>query len=293
MVLDFSIPVQAYKWLSCLQPHQQFGCLIKPSLHLKKNYLGFSFNSNQYGLRGPFNSNPDMLIIGTSYAMGFSVDIGKNWYDLLSTNLRLTNIGLPVGFVEWKNIYENYQLQSAHTALVLYHCNFFSHEEKFSKWRNSNKPIDQFFNWKKNYWQALLLQNSRKYKYQRKERKRTVTWKSRQFLVDLQYAKPNKIYDEVWTEELKKFLSNFKEIKLIRILCKEEVLGRLGVNTELTALANLHENNWLKTLQSLNELNIKVQEIVPNEPDFFLTNDSHLSEEGNIFLSNLISKHIA
>lgn len=64
-----------------LQQDSISGIRIKPGICLNRRTLGFTFNSNALGLRGPAACNGKGVIFGTSFAMGFAVGVGYNWYD--------------------------------------------------------------------------------------------------------------------------------------------------------------------------------------------------------------------
>ena len=79
--LNLAFPLWTRKWLALLETDADVGIRIKKDLKLGREVLGFSFSSNRFGLRGPCDPTSSTAVFGTSYAMGFSVDDGDNWYD--------------------------------------------------------------------------------------------------------------------------------------------------------------------------------------------------------------------
>ena len=156
--LDFSHPLQARKWLKLLEPHKRFGFLIKRDKVLPQSLLGFSFSSNRLGLRGPCNQKAGIVCMGTSYAMGFSVNNGNNWWELMGSDSdNILNLGLPVGIAEWLELAKLYYNGKRDTLLLLYHANWYSHEEQYSRWRQTRQRVHEFFRWKTTLTDCTLL----------------------------------------------------------------------------------------------------------------------------------------
>ena len=81
--INYRAPLQARRWIKLLKPHPVYDFLIKPNLKLPISKLGFLFSSNRLGLRSPDNISANTVFIGTSFAMGFAVNNGENWYDYI------------------------------------------------------------------------------------------------------------------------------------------------------------------------------------------------------------------
>ena len=71
---------------------------FKPNLDYEKHKLGFTFTSNKFGFRGTENHLSDDLILGTSFAMGMSVNNGENWYENLDIPQPF-NLAIPSGII--------------------------------------------------------------------------------------------------------------------------------------------------------------------------------------------------
>ena len=105
--INFSNPLNGRKWLSLLDSHDKYGLLFKKNIYHEKQWLGFSFQSNKHGLRGPDNQNAPNVILGTSFGMGLSVNNGKNWYDYIKVNERWFNVSMPVSPSNHKKLLED------------------------------------------------------------------------------------------------------------------------------------------------------------------------------------------
>ena len=103
--LNLAFPLWTRKWLALLDSDADVGIRIKKDLKLGREVLGFSFSSNRFGLRGPCDPTSSTAVFGTSYAMGFSVDDGDNWYDGLFRHGAM-NYGLPVGLREFEILFD-------------------------------------------------------------------------------------------------------------------------------------------------------------------------------------------
>jgi hypothetical protein len=224
--------------------------------------------------------------------MGFGVNNNKNWYEVSGLQHHSLNIGLPVGFREWKYLFEDNTQHTEKIALVIYHCNFFGHEEIYSRWRSSKATVSETFHWKKTFLSAAKLQFSKKFKENRKQRFKIVQWNKTKVSVNTNYAystigdNPNAL------SEIIPLLDKFEKIIVLRVMCKEEVLGRKGITPDLFDISSLHEKNWNVFSKKMQEIfkNISIGEWEPNRPEFYLSYDSHLSEEGNAALAEQVKK---
>lgn len=140
-----------------LQQDSISGIRIKPGICLNRRTLGFTFNSNALGLRGPSACNGKGVIFGTSFAMGFAVDVGYNWYDYCVPTQSWLNLGFPVGTEQLENLLNFYYRGSASVAIVLHFPNIWELTGKFNNWSVSGVPIFHYLNWETAWWKCYLL----------------------------------------------------------------------------------------------------------------------------------------
>lgn len=153
--LNMSAPLQSWKWISFLEADDESGFRIQRNLNLGKEVLGFTFSSNRFGLRGPCDPTAPNAIFETSYAMGFSVDDGENWYDGVDFEQGAMNLGLPVGMHEHRILFDRLYSGSCSNAIVLYHPNIWAQCANYTMWRESGKNVFDCFRWEKSVSGAL------------------------------------------------------------------------------------------------------------------------------------------
>ena len=176
---------------------------------------------------------------------------------------------------------------------MIYHCNYLVHEQMFSNWRISKGSVSDTFRWKSTFLSAAKLQFSKKFKEGRANRFRLVEWNQKKISVNIQYAQPNNVSTGFFDQDLIPLLNHFEKIHVVRVLCKEEVIGRLGINSDLKKLSDIHEKNWHFFIKEIEHLrNINFEEWSPNDPELYLSHDSHLSELGNIEMANFVDNII-
>jgi hypothetical protein len=253
-VINFSNPFNGRKWLSILEPNKKFGLLFKKNLNIKKSYLGFSIRSNNFGLRGPDNTNANDVICGTSFAMGSSVDIGKNWYEHDDEYRKLFNIGMPIGFIQHLNLLKKYYSGSYDRLIFLYHPNIWITNKKFYKADKEQSNIFDSSRWSTNIFNVTYLY----FKWRIKEilrhllgKKITVIYNNKQYHINPNYSFfPVSNYKDIKNinSDFKKLSSEFKKIIVIKIPIKEEIALKYNTNfsTHLqpngTTCYNINEN---------------------------------------------------
>ncbi len=146
--IDFTNPFVVRKWLGMLNPDADIGYLMEKRMKYPSSKLGFSIDSNQFGLRGPSAEFAENVILGTSYGMGFGVDIGSNWYELGMDASNWFNAALPVGPCEWAEILNRFYRGSHKHALFIYHPNFMLHGVTYLKWKKTGKSVFEHLGWK-------------------------------------------------------------------------------------------------------------------------------------------------
>ena len=145
--LDFFLPMQTRKWLALLREDPIIAYRIQPDLDLPREELGFRFRSNGLGLHGPDNCSAPCVAFGTSFAMGFAVDEGLNWFDRALAHDEWLNLGLPVGPVQLESLFRTVYRGDARLALVVYHPNFWTHAKQYGLWAASGQGAFEFFHW--------------------------------------------------------------------------------------------------------------------------------------------------
>lgn len=153
---NFSNPMYGRKWLRLLREDPVSGIRILPNLDLPSRNLGFSFRSNSLGLRGPSNVSAPNVVIGTSFAMGFAVDNGLNWYEKCLDGMWL-NLGLPVGMRQIEALFNAEYQGPARTALVLYHPNTWMQTRVLEPCHTRGVSTFKAMSWQVGFWPCLKL----------------------------------------------------------------------------------------------------------------------------------------
>lgn len=275
--LNFSNPLLGRKWISLLQHDKAVGIRILPNLNLRKRYLGFSFRSNEFGLRGPSNIYAPNLIIGTSYAMGFSVDNNYNWYDFLNSKNYL-NIGIPVGAKQFYNLYKELYRGDHSMLLILYHPNFWIVGKSFEGIKSN---IIEEKAWKTDFYSSLKLYKKKYKAYFLNDTSLEIKYfNHRNFLFNNRYAWFDFEDKEFIEEQLKYWnliVSKFKKIKVYRVPIKEQFLKNNVLNENYDRGWNIFYENTLQ------HSNIQVFDLV-NKFDLldYLQFDTHWNKSGNL-----------
>ena len=289
-------PLQVRKWIKLLENDSKTGFRIKKNLSLSKDYLGFTFCSNNLGLRGPADTNGKGVIFGTSFAMGFSVDNGANWYDRKFFSKRWLNLGLPVGSAEIKNLYRGCYRGDHSMALLLYFPNFWIYDKRYIKRRKSSLGLIEFMDWKMEYIDCvqLTLERYKQFKSNIRGGKFIILeHNGNEYLLDGCFSHFNPedniaILDEGLLN-WKEILQEFKKVFIVRIPAKENTACKYVNNYYLDRQKDEHTKAWVYTKENLNKLG----NAVFLEPDIFELDDyhpcdSHWNVKGNKKFSDYI-----
>jgi len=285
--INFSNPLNGRKWLSLLESDLEFGMLFKKNLFYSKDFLGFSFKSNKFGLRGPENINAKSVICGTSFAMGLSVDNGENWYELDKKYQSLFNIGMPIGFKYQLNLLKKYYHGSADTLIFLYHPNIWITNKSF--YIAEKRGIDIFTSMK---WSTSTIKISYLYiRWLIKERVKTILNKKtivafdhKKYHLNLNYS----YFSSTNTSDIEQILYDFKELTkefnkviVFKIPIKEELGLKYSNNSNLKLLNNNYKEMWNIFLSSLDNktkvIDLSNKFILSD----YLEEDTHWSKSGN------------
>ena len=285
----FSNPINGRLWLKLLEPHQRYGLLFKRNLDYPSSVLGFSFKSNEFGLRGPANPTAPGVILGTSFGMGLSVDNGRNWYDLLLDQNRWFNGSMPVGPQNQANLLDDLYQGSYDTLLYLYHPNIWKTAQGYMRAEESGRDIFQTLSWKTDLLPTMSLYP----KWLVKELYKTNQgwsvhrkWNGRDFYFNARYSYMNLSKNLPFAEKqmgiLNSIFKRFKFVLAVRVPIKEDLAGRQGVSEKLRRLA-AHNDEWWNFFSSNTTPSVRAVELSAEAFDSsdFHAYDTHWTVKGN------------
>lgn len=247
--LNIGFPLQGRKWLSLLETDDDVGFLIRKDLKLPPEVLGFGFSSNRFGLRGPCDPTSGTAIFGTSYAMGFSVDDGDNWYDGLFSRGAM-NYGLPVGLREFEVLFDRHHTGPCETAIFLYHPNIWAHVTYYVGWRQSGKTVFEHLRWDTSLTGALDRSRQVVTMLRGTAAGRPVVAEisGEHWLLNPTYGKfdleGGRADYEAGIASLLGILTRFERVLVFRVPTKEELAASLLDHAPLTALKANHLAGW-------------------------------------------------
>lgn len=293
---NFAFPLQARKWLSQLENDQVSGIRIKKNLSLEPDVMGFSFASNALGLRGPCDASSPTVFFGTSYAMGFSVDNGQNWYDGLNFADGALNLGLPVGVQEHANLLAKYHTGPRGTAILLYHPNIWAHIASYRAWRSSNKPAFEHFRWETGLATAMTRAARTVANVAAGNLGSSIVAEldDRIFLLNSTYARFDPaLVDSVYREAailLLGILRSFDRTYVFRVPTKEDFASRLLDNEALRAQRANHQEGWafFRTLVISELGNCEIDEGDSFSLADYHSCDTHWNAHGNATMQAVI-----
>jgi hypothetical protein len=286
--INFSNPFKGRRWLQLLQPHARYGMTFIPNLDVPSTKLGFSFRSNEHGLRGPANVLAPGVIMGTSFAMGLSVDNGKNWYDQLDQNAWF-NTGMPVGPANTRAVLDELYRGKGEILLFLYHPNIWKTAVGFVAAEAAQKDIFAQMGWRTDFlytatrYPVWLVAEVEKV---RRGRAIYTTWDRQPFFLNTVYNFIDPGVHEVFLCEqmtiLNDIFSRFDNVVVIRTPIKEDSVPETMVTPRLQALRENYDALWTFFQSSVSE-HVRINPI--NHSDFtvndFLGFDTHWSAAGN------------
>jgi len=287
--INLQSPLQGRHWLNLIQEDAQCGWRLKPNLDLPASYMGFSFNSNAFGLRGPCDEQAGRVVFGTSFAMGVAVNNGENWHEQCLGSKGWLNLGLAVGFTEWQYLVDRYHHGSKDYALLLYHPNFWTHCQMYERWRTSRLRLFEALRWRKDWWPCLQLTMKKFVRRQlnlRRGRALNVNHDGLIYDIDCRYAfldctKETQLINSNMLR-MTSLLSGFRQVDVVRIRVKQELVRASSQNAELRDTLKNYEMLWNETKANLSIL----PQVRLFEPDIFKIEqyhawDSHWNRVGN------------
>lgn len=292
----FVNPINGRRWLSLLEPHQRYGLLFKRNLNYPKDALGFSFSSNEHGLRGPANPTAPGVILGTSFGMGLSVDDGCNWYDLLLDQDQWFNGSMPVGPRNHASLLDDLYRGSFETLLYLYHPNLWKTAQGYVKAEESGQDIFRTLSWKTDLWPTVALypkwlvkelyKTSQGWSVHRK-------WNGTDFFFNARYSymelSKNLPFAERQMAELNGMFERFNYVLAVRVPIKEDLAGRQGLSDKLRTLAE-HNDEWWNFFVSKAVSGVRTVELPTDGFDAsdFHPYDTHWTATGNEKFTQLV-----
>lgn len=295
--INFQNPFNGRKWLKLLKTHPKYGMTFIPNLDINEDYLGFSFRSNKYGLRGQGNEKSSIVICGTSYAMGLSVNNGENWYELSGKLNSAFNIAMPISPKNHSALLDDYYKGDYSHIIYIYHPNIWSIAKQHEQARDSGVDIFTSAKWETNFFKVLKLYLKWKktniinkltsqnivYKYEKKIYSFTKGYSYMDF-------KTNQIFIDEQIKNLDMIFSKFKKVTIIRVPIKEEIGLRYIYSEDLKILTQNYNKIWNYFKESIND----GYEIIQLENDFnikdYLPFDTHWSKSGNKSFYHIINK---
>lgn len=269
---NYSNPFVLAKWIRQLQYVEDWGFLLKKNLKLDRGVLGFTFNSNKYGLRGPHNQNSNVVILGTSYAMGFGVDIGSNWYECNKFN-NAFNASIPLGTLGLKNVLLKYYNGDYEQCILLFHPNVIVYTINDIIRIKNNLSFKEFYKWRTDYISLirLLLKKKIHKKYLYKN-------KSYSYSENYCFIKDTNYIDKA-INKLVKLITNFKKVIIVRVLPKEYYIGHNSIR--LSNTLDQYDLVWAKLSNKFNDKRYLKCEFHPSSLECFNQFDNHWNIKGN------------
>jgi len=290
--IDFTNPFLGRKWLLSLISSPKFGLSFKPSMDFDESYFGFSFKSNEHGLRGPSNAHADNVICGTSFGMGLSVDNGHNWYEISDHFSDYFNISMPVGTQNHLNRLKALYKGSYNKLLYVYHPNIWSISKNFERSIQENKNVADLMAWRTDYPSVINLYFKKIVKSAIKRANGKLLYRTdnnKCYRLDVSYSLFDMDNNIEFTEtELKRLMclfKSFKKVKIVRVPIKEQVYYQKEVEPKLKSLNQNYDDNWsaLKN-RAKHSTNVEIIDLCKKnifDMDDYLPFDTHWSEKGN------------
>ena len=291
-MVNLNKPPFSKRWLSTMYASKEVGLTLRPSERYSADYLGFSFNSNRHGLRGPSDSKGANVICGTSFAMGVGVDIGQNWYELLDLGENFFNIGFPVSTVNHINRLDALYRGAAENLYFIYHPNIWFTSLIFQEAARRDLLIDEYMRWDKIG--AGTLQRM-KFSYSGLMKRimgieSVVNYQNKKYLVSGRYCLSRSAICnsslQKETSNLRSLFDRFKRVTVIRVPIKEEVLCRHNVY-RYEANQEILDGLWSKLCQDVSFDNcIDFSRLF--SADDYHGYDNHWNKKGNQTFKRLL-----
>ncbi len=298
-VVNLSNPFKARQWLKLLTPDTRYGLRFHPDLDISRHHLGFSFESNSLGFRGPAARTGKAMLLGTSFAMGLSVDNGLNWYDGFLNPDEWLNGSMPVGPQNQQAVVEDFYRGSGDVLLYIYHPNIWRTAQSYVRAAENGLDIFSYLRWK-----TSLLDTIQMYpKWIAKEITKSFIgqsifcrWNGQGYHLNATYnyleTRSGSAFADQCIENLRSIFSKFSKVIVIRSPIKEDSVPENLRTAQLDFLNENYEFYWEKFRTSFDDhvycygLDHKAF-----GPDHFLPFDTHWRVKGNAQFREMI-RHI-
>ena len=261
-----------------LRPETKYGLLFHPNLQSDGRRLGFSFSSNRFGLRGPSAQAGSGVVLGTSFAMGLSVDDGHNWYDLCLDESSWLNVGMPVGPKNHRHVLDDIYQGSYENAVYIYHPNIWKLAKVFWDAERQGKDVFSYLGWKTGLMATAALYP----KWVVKEMVKMATglslyadWNGRAYHFNPVYNYLDANETGLWLttvlDDLKQVFDRFKNVIVVKVPIKEEVVNDAVISKKLERLRRNYEDWW----QIFTEHFQSTTTIAEIDPSMFVSTDFH------------------
>lgn len=284
--IDLSNPFNGSKYLKLFKPSKRYGLSFIKNLSIEKKYLGFEVESNKYGLRGPDNIKSEIVVCGTSFAMGMSNDNGDNWYDFFDDQ-KFFNIGFPVGTINHVNRIEDIYKGNYDKLIYLYHPNNFVLSHKYMIAFEKGLSIFSVMGWKTSFLstvQLYLIWKIKKYIYYKSGVYLKTIHKTKKYFLNTKYSffkinsKKNFIKKE--EENIKKIFNLFKKVIVIRVPVKEQLVNLKS--EKLDFLNKNYEENYSIFKKISKTRNVEFLDLISKfDLEDFHEKDTHWNKSGN------------
>jgi hypothetical protein len=224
--IDFNNPFQGRKWLKLINCEDNYKLSFKPNLLINKKQLGFSFKTNKLGFRGSdLNSKEDNLILGTSFAMGMSVNNGENWYEYFE-GIKFFNLAMACGIVSQYDYFLKYYKGNYKNFIYVYHPNVwqFTKDQQLSIDKKIN--IFKMKNWKTDFYSCFKLYPKyllKRYIFYEKIKHHKDNYRVIPNYSFFKTSGQNINYADTHLAYLKKISKNFENVYIIRVPVKEQL----------------------------------------------------------------------
>lgn len=280
-----------------LEPDDKVGYLLRPGMSFAKRQLGFSIDANRFGLRGPDFDGADNVIMGTSYGMGFGVDVGLNWYDLALNAQRWFNAALPVGPMEWCAILDRYYRGNYGHALFIYHPNFMQHGVAYLKWKKTGRNVFDYMGWQTSWLKCAKMRLRNLVRHNQRLNDGSLIYyreKGVKYKINGRYVvlddRDFKYFNEV-SGMLLRLLKRFDRVTVLCVKIKEELVPEEYQTQCLKASLKQYDVFWNVTRMAL-EKHESIE--FYDAPEFGLSAynpyDTHWNALGNRLFADYISR---
>lgn len=302
--INFSNPTRGRQWLKLLKPSMELGLSLKPCLSLDdRKALGFTFRVNEFGFHGEANSEADNVILGTSFAMGFGVDEGRNWFQL-DPNLRYGyfNLGIPVSPLNHLNALSKYYKGKFGTLIYVYHPNVWKTASSFYRAERAGLDIFKFLRWRVSLLSMARLMPRWYFKkliYKFNEGEIIHKESGSKYCLNTNYNKYNSssVDFDYSVANLVELFSKFKSVFVFRVPIKEQIACDVVNNKKLRDLCNNYDECWSKFVgvEAMQRDGVEIIDLCKGggfDLSDYLPYDTHWGPSGNAKFVHIVNRYV-